>query len=162
MRSPAFPMRALRFGFPDAVGARAARQAPKSDGESLVLNFSVRRSYPSIPPPYHRAGLPRNYARARRGVEARSCTCPTAHTKAVYDFGHHGAPGAVAPARSQNTYATVLKVPPQNCLLSYRCGAHEIRAAFARVLPARFCSDLILLRAAALSAVSDHKMCFKH
>ena len=30
-------MRALRFGFPDAVGARAARQAPKSDGEWCLI-----------------------------------------------------------------------------------------------------------------------------
>ena len=39
---------------------------------------------------YKVRGYLRLCIRARRGVEARPCTCPTAHTKAIYDPGNRG------------------------------------------------------------------------
>ena len=58
---------------------RGTTQTPERWG--MVLNFSggAKTSYePDIS-----AGFRRDRYRARRGVKARSCTCPTAHTKDI-------------------------------------------------------------------------------
>ena len=80
MRSPAFPMRALRLGGRYAVGwSRAAQQAPKYGEWRSILALELSLRYGDYVRGYL-ATMPRE----SQGVKARSCTCPASRAQELY------------------------------------------------------------------------------